>query len=412
MSSHLTRAQLLLQQARPADAEKEVMLALAQQPDHPLAHAYLALTRIQQGRPAEALESARAAIALAPDVAFFHYVHALVLHRGDRDKEALLAIDEAIRLDPEEESHFAMLASIRLALREWTAALEAAERGLALNPENVECANLRSMALVRLGRKSEAMATVDYALEREPDNAISHANQGWNCLHRNDPKRAQEYFREALRLNPELEYARQGMLEALKARNPVYRVMLAYFLWMARLSGRMQGVFVVGTYFVIRGVRQWAGARPDLGYVLWPVVVLFYAFVYLSWTAVPMFNLLLRLDRFGRLVLSREERVASNWYGACFFATVASLITWAATGREEAMFGAIVGAMLSVCAAVTFYRTGKKRIGFASASIALAVCGLGALVLMLSGYEQGYGLLVIFLLGFFGFQVAANLIRG
>ena len=32
--------------------------------------------------------------------------------------------------------------------------------------------------------------------------------------------------------------------------------------------------------------------------------------VLLTWLAVPIFNLLLRLDRFGRLVLSREQIVS------------------------------------------------------------------------------------------------------
>src|SRR5579883_2071507 len=125
---HLERARLLLQQSRAVDAERESMLAIAQAPDHPLAHAYLALSRSEQGKK-EALESARTAVSLAPDSAYFHYVYAVVLHRLDRDAEARTEIDEAIRLDPNDETHFALLASIQLARRDWPAALEAAERG-------------------------------------------------------------------------------------------------------------------------------------------------------------------------------------------------------------------------------------------------------------------------------------------
>ena len=92
-----------------------------------------------------------------------HYVHAVALHRLDRDDDARRAIGEALRLNPEDEDLFSLLASIELARRNWPAALEAAEQALALNPEHVNAANLRAMALVRLGRKAEATATVDFA---------------------------------------------------------------------------------------------------------------------------------------------------------------------------------------------------------------------------------------------------------
>lgn len=410
MSAHLERAQLLLQQSRPADAEREAMLALAQRPDHPLAHAYLALSRSDLGKAQAALEAAQSAVGLAPDVAFFHYVQAVVLHRADRDAQARVEITEAIRLDPDEESHFALLASIHLAERNWPAALEAAERGLALNPEDVGCANLRSMALVRMGRKAEAMETVDFALERDPDNAVSHANQGWNCLHKNDPRRAQNHFREALRLNPELEYARQGMLEALKARNPIYRAMLAYFLWMGRQSGRLQAVFVIGTFFVVRSFRSLAETQPRWGAVLWPVVILFYVFIYLSWTAGPMFNLLLRLDRFGRYVLSKEERVATNWFGACVAVALTGAIGWAC-GSEHGLLGALVGAALSICVSITFTRSGKARRWFAIGSGVLAGLGLGGMALLLANINLGIVLVGAFCLGFFAVQISANLMR-
>lgn len=407
MSHRLDRAQMLLQQSRPADAERETLLALAEDPDSARGHAYLALSRIDLSKHVEALAAAQRAVALSPDDPFSHHILAVVLNRLEREKEARVAIEEAIRLDPDNETHFAVLASVHLALRDWSAALEAAERGLAINPEDVPCANLRSMALVRLGRKEEAMQTVDFALERAPENAWAHANQGWNCLHRNDPKRAQDHFREALRLEPDFEYARQGMLEALKARNPVYRGMLAYFLWMGRLSVKLQWVFILGTMFGVRAARTLAEQRPELGVVLWPVIIGFYLFIYLSWTAGPMFNLLLRFDRFGRLVLSRDERHATNWFGACVLLLLGALGWWA-TGNLLGMFGAIVGAMLSVCVAITFNRTEKKRAGFAVATAFMAAIGLGGIALVATGNENGLTWLTTFFVGFLGMQLAAN----
>jgi tetratricopeptide (TPR) repeat protein len=412
MSVHLDRARLLLAQSRPADAEREAMLALAAQPDDPGALALLALTRVELKKPAEALAVAQKALGLAPDVAYFHYVHALVLHHAERPDDAFAATQEALRLDPSDAEIFSLLAGIELSRRRWTAALAAAEQALALNAEHVEAANFRAMALVRLGRKAEAMATVDSALQRAPENALSHANQGWNCLHQNDPRRAQDHFREALRLDPNLDFARDGMLEALKARNPVYRGMLAYFLWIGGLSDRLQWAFILGIYFGGRMVRGLASTQPQLSWVLWPLLGLFYAFVYLSWTAASMFNLLLRFDRFGRHILTRDQRVASNWFGAFFLAALGSLVWWLSRDNAFAMNLMIVLVVLSLCISATFSLSGRSRLILGASTGALAGLGIAFLAQRVLTPTAEEGLLsVVFVFGFIAFQIAANRLR-
>src|SRR6185295_5916341 len=96
---------------------------------------------------------------------------------------------------------------------------------------------------------------------------------GWALLHAGDAKRALEHFREALRLDPELEFARAGVVEALKARNPIYRVMLLYFLWMARLSGRTRWGIILGGYFGFRMLRTWADEHPDYAAYVQPLII-------------------------------------------------------------------------------------------------------------------------------------------
>jgi Flp pilus assembly protein TadD len=412
MSAHLDRARLLLAQSRSADAERETLLALAAQPSDPAALALLALIRADLKKNDEALSAARTAIGLGPDDPYLHFVHAYVLHQIGRENEAFAAVQEALRLAPEEEENFSLLASIELTRRNWPAALAAAEQALALNPEHVNAANLRSMALVRLGRKEEATATVDYALNRAPENAFSHANQGWNCLHRNDPKQAQDHFREALRLDPTLDYARDGMLEALKARNPIYRGMLAYFLWMSSLSEKLQWAFIIGIFFGGRMIRTLAERQPELGWVLWPVLGLFYAFIYLSWTAMPMFNLLLRFNRFGRHVLTRDQRIATNWFGPFFLAALGMLIWWLTTDNGLAMLLTFYFTFLSLCIAATFVRTGRPRLILGLATGALAAAGAGAIVMLAVNKEVGQSLVTVFIFGFLGFQILANTLRG
>lgn len=415
MSANLARAQLLLAQSRPADAEREALLALAAQPEDTAALALLALSRSAQQKGAEALKAADTAVGLAPDDPYLHYIRAITLHRLDRHDAARSAVNDSLRLNPESEECFALLAAIELARGDWTAALTAAEQALALDPEHVEAANFRAMALVRLGRKAEATATVDFALNRAPESALSHANQGWNYLHRNEPRRAQEFFREALRLEPGMEYARQGMLEALRARNPVYRGMLAYFLWMGRQGAKFQWAFVIGVYFFSRFLNTQLAARADSGPATLALIgfaILFYLFVYLSWTSHPMFNLLLHFDRFGRHVLSRDERIATWWFGTAFAAALGCLIWWPLGGGGFAMIVAILCAAFSICLAATFNRTGRARLILATAAGALALLGATGLHNLWTDPANGGGAaLGLFFMAFLAFQVLANFVR-
>lgn len=409
MSIHLERAQLLLAQSRAADAEQEAMRALASEPTDARALALLALSRIEQGKKESAMEAAQEAVGLMPEVSYYHFVYGHVLHRNHREDDAFRAVQEALRLDPADADNFALLASIELARRRWPAALEATETALALNAEHVTALNLRSIALVRLGRKSEAMAAVDYALDRAPENAFSHANQGWNYLHRNQPQPAQEHFREALRLDPDLDYAREGMLEALRARNPVYRGMLAYFLWMGRQSGRLQWLLILAVFFGTGVVGALAHAQPEFNWLWWSFLGALYGFVYLTWTAQPMFDLLLRFDRFGRHVLSRQQRVTTNWFGATFALALGSGGLWLVTGGEEALFAMIVLAALSICVATTFRSPdGRPRLMLGAATAALALIAAYGGFQLWSGDEAGMSTMNGFKLGFIGFQFLAN----
>ena len=253
-NANFQRGVLLYQQDRYQDAIAEFRQQLLQDEDF-LAHGYLALCLSELEQFDEATEHARQAIHLAPDESFGHYAYARVMIDRKRLEEARLAILEAIRLDPYEASYFAILASLEMQKSRWREALEAANQGLEIEPEHVWCTNLRAQALVKLGDRAGAAAAMGEALARKPDDAYTHANQGWALLHAGQPRQAQEHFREALRLDPGLDWARSGIVESLKARNFVYRWMLAWFLWMSRLSPQGRWGLVMGVFFGQRFVR-------------------------------------------------------------------------------------------------------------------------------------------------------------
>ncbi|HTH50249.1 MAG TPA: tetratricopeptide repeat protein [Candidatus Limnocylindria bacterium] len=414
-SARFARANLLYQQSRHELAMQELHQLLAFEPQHPAAHALLALCLVHRLQFSEAQREAEVAVGQGPDLPFTHYALARVLEERHESAGAAAAIGEAIRLDPTDADYHAMHAQIRFNRREWPLALAAAEMGLQFDPEHVACNNLRAMALVKLGRKAEAGATIDATLTREPDNAITHANRGWTLLEEGQRKRALEHFREAMRLDPTNEWARAGIVEGLKAGNPIYAVMLRYFLWMNRLSGRAQWAVVLGGYFGNKLLSGLAATNPGWRPWILPVQILYLIFVLLTWLADPIFNLILRLNRYGRHALTDRQRQSANWVGLCLL--LALLFLGAAAFRDwnsrELLAAAICGGLALPVSSIFKVAAGWPRQVMAGYSGIMAVAGIGGLVLDYlynprSGHRQwpmeaaSEGLLGLFLLGFIG----------
>ncbi|MDB6023683.1 MAG: hypothetical protein JWQ04_3540 [Pedosphaera sp.] len=381
MNPNLGRALLLYQQSRYELAEAELRQALAVEPEQGYAHSLLALCLAEREEFKEATLEAQQAIHLEPDSDFAHYALARIFHERHREDEALAAINEAIRLNPGDADYLAALSQIQLAERRWPAALEAAERGLEHDPEHVGCTNLRAIALVKLGRKAEAGATIDTALGKNPENSLTHANQGWTLLERGDPKKALEHFRESLRLDPENEWARQGIVEALKARNIIYAMMLRYFLWMAKLRNSAQWGIVVGGYIGNQLLGGLARQRPDWAPWILPIRILYVAFALMTWISSPLFNLMLRLNRFGRFALSREQTVASNWIGICLLVALLSLGGCLVYGFNSPwILAALVSGLLLLPVAGIYKCTaGWPRNVMASYTVVVALAGATAI---------------------------------
>ncbi len=412
------RGSQLYSMGRHEQAEQEFRAALIQEPNNALAHAMIGLCLLKRKAYGEATSEAQTAIGLRPDWAFGYAVLANIFEERERLKEAAGAIEQAIGLDPFNPQNLAILATIRLKQNNWNEALAAANRGLEIDPENAGCVNARGVALVHLGRRDEANETIAGALSRNPENATTHANQGWALLHSGDHRAALKHFREALRLDPELKWAKAGIVEAMKARNPIYRVMLKYFLFMARMSPRVRWGIVIGGW---AGYQLLNGAKTDMPAVrplVLPVMVAYIVFVYLSWLAAPAFNLMLRVDRFGRYALSRDQTVASNWFGACLV-TAAGLGIWGwASGSEPVLVAAVLAAVMSIPIMSVFYcSVGWPRWTMAGYSAALAAIA-GAIVavdyLSVKGKAQGWGdgalekVTDLFLVGVFCCQILAN----
>lgn len=346
MNAHFQRASMLMEQARYSLAEDELRQALTQDPDNGLAHAMLGLCLSNLNRFNDAQQEAETAIHLEPDQPFVFYAYASVLLGRNDFKKAKSAVETAIGMDPFSQHHFAMLARIEFQLHNWQAAADAADSGLSLDPEDVECTNLRAMALVKLGKTIDAQETLKTALKRSPEDPFSHANLGWSLLENGEPQKAMEHFREALRLDPEMEWARSGIIEAMKARYFIYRIMLSWFLWMAKLQQKAQFGVIIFAYIGYQILNGIAANNPGLAPWINPFLIVYVAFALMTWLAVPLFNLVLRTNKFGRLALSDEQIRTSTWVGLCVVGSVGMLIAYFFAGSFEFLGCALAFALI------------------------------------------------------------------
>lgn len=317
MSIHLNRAQLLMQQHRYDLAEEQLRLALSEGTQAGTAHALLALCLLARDKFEEATMEAQQAIHDAPDEALGFYALAAIQHKKHRLNDAQTTIAEAIRLEPWNAQHFLILSAIEGEKYRWPESLAAAEQGLACDPDHIGCNNLRAIALVKLGREAEAGQSIDVTLSKNPEDAVTHANQGWTRLHQQQPLEAMKHFREALRLQPDLEWARLGIIEAMKARLFLYRWLLTLFLWLGRFPPKVQLALTLGLVFGRSLLANLLQMVPILAPFVLPLSIAYVLFVWMTWTASSLFNLVLRTDSFGRLVLNPSERLESILVGIC-----------------------------------------------------------------------------------------------
>jgi tetratricopeptide (TPR) repeat protein len=308
VSAYFQRGELLFEQSRYEPAARELTAHLGESPDDPMAHTMLAISLAHLKRFDDALAHAHEAIGLDPENGFSHYGLAIVELQRNRYSAAADALEEAIRCMPFVATYHGLMAAIHSRQNRWTDVLESAERGLEYDPEDLECLNMRALAQRQLGQTAAAAETMRDALARDPNNAVAHSNQGWAHLEAGEAEPALVHFREALRLSPDLEYARLGILEALKARNFLYREILRYLLWMGKNSIGVQWAIVLGIVFALRYVEAIGRAIPGLAPLTWLLVTIMVLTAMSTFFARPFFNFVLLFHPLGRLAMTSDQK--------------------------------------------------------------------------------------------------------
>jgi len=400
--SNLDRIYILIQQNRFELADRELKAILAKDPEHFEAR-YLSTMLSIQSEAKDADEKLASFMGLFPDEALSYQLQTLHLINKDREKSAYASIQKAISLDPLEAEYWALKSLLETDLTEFKAALKSADKALELDPSNTVALNARARALTSLGRSEEAQEMADQALYQNPESDYSHYNQGMLYLRRKEYQKAMEHFKEALRIDPNSEAAKEGMILCIKSSNIFFRYYLQYQFWMENLSQRNRWAFLIGFYFGFRILNNIAGSNPQLGWILIPILFAMGFFAISTWIIKPLSDGVLLLHTFGRQLINQNERLSAILVWSFLILGSSALVHHFYSDFELSLDMGLILIGMSM-AAGNLYRLESTRL---LNQTSFGIIGLGS-VLILLALINGESYFGIFLILFLAFQFHTN----
>jgi tetratricopeptide (TPR) repeat protein len=387
----LDRALALCDLGRLEDAEDALREALREEPDDPLAHGILARVLLDLDRPEEAVESASTTIALAPELSLGHVARAQALLSLDRFDDAEASAKEAIRCDPEDSDPWVLLTAAHVGRGRWDDALAAADRALSLEPESETARGLRAVALSLSESGADWQEAADQTLAVAPDSTLAYAFSGQAYLARRGEREAAERFREALRLDPESEFAQAGLADAMKAEHPLFKPFFRFFLWQERLSRGWKIALTVGPILVVKALRPAADHNP----LVIGLIALWIAFVAVTWLSVPIANVALRFSAVGRAVLPTDQKRSSTAFLAFVGAALLTVVLTLAVSPGFALTAFAAGLLaFSVGSAHSVGRR-RRRIVYAAALAAGVAAFIGGALIAVGLETAGAVILIL-----------------
>lgn len=337
MTDRLERALTLISLLKFNEAEKELRLHLAGSPADSQAHAALSTVLLKLGDEKEARAEAGRAIGLDPDNAYAHYALAQALLPGDSLK-AEEELREALRLEPLDPAYHSALADIYFRRGDHAKAVEIVRKALEFAPESSALKSILGEALYLRDKLAEAEEAVNQSLSDNPESPVAHYLKGIILLKRGKYDEAFGFFKEGLRLNPRADYIREEMITALKARHWYYRWVFRTEVWNKRFP--VAGVLLLAAVLLSTGIWL-TDLLPAAAFTIVFGAALAEACDHLS-------KFSLGFTEFGRLVISREEKIFTGLIGGTSLAGVLFAVSAAVTRSWGPMLPAGVLALMAL----------------------------------------------------------------
>src|SRR5262249_37749157 len=190
----------------------------------------------------------------------------------------------------------------------WNAWRWARDQAFPTDPDSNTALGLQALALAMSKDGTGWQDAAGRTLAAAPDSSLAHAFSGQAHLLRGREREAVEHFREALRLDPESEFAQTGLADAMKAAHPLFRPYFRFYVWQSRLPRGWRIAIVVGPILAVTALTPAAKHHP----YLWGLIGLWFLFLASTWLAVPLANVALRFSPVGRAVLPAEQKRSSS----------------------------------------------------------------------------------------------------
>lgn len=384
MNDLISRIEILIDRNKLDDAQQRISDGLSQYPDSGGLHALQSKVYTERKQLKKAMESVKTAISCDPTNDYFYYLKAMIHLEKDDYKKCKKNIDKALELDPHYAPYYGVKASVLLSLDKRDQAIEVVENGLELDPHNAYCQNVLSMALTQAGEAGASQEILEHQLEQDPENAFTHANMGYQYLRENDLEKAREHFGAALAIDPTNEFAKAGMLNTIKASNPLFRGLLQYGFWMEKIGEANRWAFIIGFLVVVR---------------LLPFLLpLYLIIVFSTWFIGPLSDVIVYFDKYSRYLFNEMERKLTRINLLLIGVAAVSLVFGLVTTRYEFM-GLAFGAFMAIVPVYLYEGKITKNGKLIAALFAVGFLSLGVLTTLvgLMGMEyRAVGIVLFF----------------
>ncbi len=167
-TAHYNLGLLTMRRAQYQESRASFQKAIALNPGYAKAYRALGTLEMESGHPEAAVAAFKQAVALNPKDAMTYAQFGLLAQRAGNTETAEGAYRAALRYDPENPDVHNALGMLYLDRQRWIEALDQFSAAVRGNPNSLEAAYNRAVALYRLGRVTEARAAVGAFLPRIP----------------------------------------------------------------------------------------------------------------------------------------------------------------------------------------------------------------------------------------------------
>lgn len=353
-ASPFRRGLLLYERHKYEQAQEQFAEHLKFEPDDARAWAYIALCLLERGQKRKASQIAAQAISHDPECILAYVAAARSFRARGQRNEARKALQHALSLDPGDSDLLGFAALLACDQKKWQEALDLSDMGLRNDPTSQQCRLTQSWALMHTNRVPAAREILESMLRDNPENELALTHLGWAAIREGRREEALEHFSSALREQPNNELARDGFMEGLRMQYPLYGLVLRYLMWMQAMPEKLRWAMLLLERWIEGALREIARRSNLLRPLIEALLFAWSVFSYLIWTARPVTNMLLRLNRYARRFLKPEEILESNCVTAMLLMGGSCWLHWHFIGRVWSLVGCIVGFTMVVPISTAF----------------------------------------------------------